>query len=351
MASSSSFTIFPPPCHHLQISESIPLLSSFLKHKIKFRSLSIIPKASSHLCHPILLQIAETLEDSHLSSSSSLSKQSPILQKLRESSAESVLSLSWPTRKDEAFRFTDISYLRNSQISSLHITQFSLYLGGSEEDECYWVNSVMEVQIGEGGKVLHTYLQQEAPSAAHFKWTAVRQESSSTYEFVEVSSGGKLSRHNLHIQSVGPDTSTEVSTFHTYVNLILDHPRGFARHRHKCIVAHSRSRAVFDGNMRVNRFADQLSRGLILEDGATITMMPKIQASEKDVDRLSHGSPTCGVDEDQLFYLLTCGIDLEAATKALVFAFGSQVTSRLPCDSLRKKVESHVHRLLDRTSS
>lgn len=89
------------------------------------------------------------------------------------------------------------------------------------------------------------------------------QESTSTYELVEVSTGGKLSRHNLHVQQLGPDTVTELLTFHLSVSdqtqdlhssLVLDHPRAYSRQLHKCIVAHSLGQAVFDGNIKVNRY-------------------------------------------------------------------------------------------------
>ena len=43
------------------------------------------------------------------------------------------------------------------------------------------------------------------------------QESTSTYELVEVSTGGKLSRHNVHVQLVGSDTVTVLTTFHLSV--------------------------------------------------------------------------------------------------------------------------------------
>ncbi|KAK2967723.1 hypothetical protein RJ640_028454 [Escallonia rubra] len=55
-----------------------------------------------------VLQISKTLEDS-LSSSSSPSP--PPLQKLRDTSSESLLSTPWPSRKDEPFRFTDTSFI------------------------------------------------------------------------------------------------------------------------------------------------------------------------------------------------------------------------------------------------
>ena len=84
----------------------------------------------------------------------------------------------------------------------------------------------------------------------------------SNYKLVETSSGGRLSRHNLHIQQLGPDTVKEVSTFHLagenqtqdlHSKIILNHPRGYSRKLHKCIVTHSSSHVIFDGNVKVNR--------------------------------------------------------------------------------------------------
>lgn len=94
------------------------------------------------------------------------------------------------------------------------------------------------------------------------------QGSKSVYELTEVSTGGKLSRHNVHVQQEGPDTVTELSSFHLSIGdqlqdlhskLVLDHPRGFSRQLHKVIVAHSLGQAVFDGNVQVNRYWSFLS--------------------------------------------------------------------------------------------
>lgn len=49
---------------------------------------------------------------------------------------------------------------------------------GKEGNDCYWANSVLEVVIGKGGKVRHSYLQNQSLNAAHIKWTAVRQVNS-----------------------------------------------------------------------------------------------------------------------------------------------------------------------------
>ena len=89
------------------------------------------------------------------------------------------------------------------------------------------------------------------------------QDTSSKYEFVEVSTGAKLNRHNLHIQQLGPETETELSTLHLtsqnkqihdlHSKLILDHPKAFSRQLHKCIACGT-GNSIFDGNIKVNRY-------------------------------------------------------------------------------------------------
>nr|AIU41657.1 ABC transporter family protein [Hevea brasiliensis] len=481
-----SASVFAPQIH------TSTTITSRLKPKPKHRiktSVSLIrtPVIQASFSDPFVLQLAETFEDS-LSPSPS-----PSLQKLRDSSAESLLSIPWPSRKDEPFRFTDTSFIKQSQIhpiskppSSYHLTNISndshlpnivivdgfilnslsnssnlphgVYVGsllndpkdkiaqtltkfsddfqwgdlfwsinglgapdvavvyvpagvrvenpihlsyvsveGGEEgsnklpvsnprvlvvveeggevgiieeftnvgsnDKCYWANSVLEVMIEEGAKVRHSYIQSQSLNSAHIKWTSVQQKSTSTYELVEVSTGGKLSRHNLHLQQLGPDTSTELSTFHLslggqtqdlHSRLVLDHPRAYSRQLHKCIVAHSQGQAVFDGNVKVNRYAQQtdagqLTRSLLLEPRATVNVKPNLQIIADDV-KCSHGAAISDLEESQLFYFQARGIDLEMARKALVFSFGAEVIERCPYSFVRKQVENHVKELLSSTS-
>ncbi|KAF6171770.1 hypothetical protein GIB67_007291 [Kingdonia uniflora] len=486
MASST----FSSPFHLHRLTPTSPSTPK-TRTKLNLRHTSTPTLLRATLSDPLVLQIAETLEDSISTLSSS---SSPTLQKLRDTSSESLLTMSWPTRKDEQFRFTDTSFIKHSQIHpvsnpiptsksdlvalsadtqfpnllivdgvivnclspfgglpggvfvgplssvsseviSKRVLEFvsefhdgdlfwslngvgapevtvvyvpegcrveeSLYLrfyssengdvgsnylpmsnprvlvvvekGGEigiveeylsgDEDKCYWTNSAMEISIGEGGKVSHSYIQQQSVNAAHIKWTYVRQESSSTYEHVEVSTGGKLGRHNLHVQQVGPDTVTEMSTFHLCVHdqtqdlhskLVLDHPRGSSKQLHKCIVAHSSGQAVFDGNVKVNRYAQktdagQLTRSLLLEPRATVNVKPNLQIIADDV-KCSHGASISDLEEDQIFYFSARGIDSNTARRALILSFGAEVIARLPSDSLRKQVQNHIKGLLNPAS-
>ncbi|TYG58231.1 hypothetical protein ES288_D08G206300v1 [Gossypium darwinii] len=453
------------------------------KTKLSIQTIRESPQAS--FTDQFVLQLADSLEDSLPSSSSSSSFP---LQKLRDNSSETLLSTQWPSRKDESFRFTDTSFIKNSDINpishppnSLDLLEVSrdtqlesfnfvdgflvdssfsssnlpdgVYVGslsklssegilkrvcellgdfewgdlfwsvnglgapdlmvvyvpegcrvenpiylkyiavegadkgskkmplsnprvfvlvekrgevgiveefvGKVGSECYWTNSVLEVVVGEGGKVSHSYLQKQSLSAAHIKWTSVRQEKTSTYELVEVSTGGKLSRHNVHVQQLGSDTVTELTTFHLSVGdqtqdlhsrIVLDHPRGYSQQVHKCIVAHSSGQAVFDGNVKVNRYAQQtdagqLTRSLLLEPRATVNVKPNLQIIADDV-KCSHGAAISDLEDGQLFYFQARGIDLETAREALVFSFGAEVIDKLPYSFVQKQVKDHVKALL-----
>ncbi|XP_078427420.1 non-intrinsic ABC protein 6 [Wolffia australiana] len=450
------------------------------------------PAVFAALSDPFVLEIAEKLEDSL--SLGGGSWPAP-LQKLRETSSESLLSRSWPSSKDEPFRFTDTSFLKQSTIlpvpvspslelsaiadrsvlsphvltvvdgqfvpslsklaslpagvfagglsdfppgpaldkiteilskekgfhggdlfwdingagapdisivyvpegarlveEPLFLRFFSLeggnagsnalfvsnprtlvvvekgaelaiveeHLGGGEsKSKSYWSNSVVEISLAEGARLSHSYLQQQSPNAAHIKWTLVKQGSGSAYEMAEVSTGGRLSRHNLHVEQRGPETKTELATFQMsrrnqtqdlHSRLVLDHPGGFSRQLHKCIVSDPSGQAVFDGNVMVNRRAQQtdagqLTRSLLLAPRATVNVKPNLQIIADDV-KCSHGAAISDLEEDQLFYFQTRGISRDAAREALIFSFGAEVLDRLPFLPLRKAVSSHVKALL-----
>lgn len=120
-----SALVFTPHIH------TFTAITSRLQPKPKQRiktsvALTRSPIIQASFSDPFVLQLAETFEDS-LSPS-----QSPSLQKLRDSSSESLLSIPWPSRKDEPFRFTDTSFIKQSQIhpiskppSTDHLTNVS----------------------------------------------------------------------------------------------------------------------------------------------------------------------------------------------------------------------------------
>nr|KYP67053.1 hypothetical protein KK1_013373 [Cajanus cajan] len=435
----------------------IALSPAALSPVIPNRIRKLRPKASLHAqqaftSDPYVLELAETLEESLPSSPST-----PLpLHNLRHASSEALLSTPWPSRRHEPFRFTDLSFIRQSRILPVHLppavyagalsalsspsllqrvsqllsqfhhhdifwsingiaapdltliyvpenchvdnpihlhytpphattptpntmhlsnprvlvivekgahVQITEEFSNENQNHPYWTNAAFEAVIGEAANLTHSYIQTQSFRAAHIKWTSVRQESSSTYKLTEVSSGGKVGRHNLHIQQLGPHTVTELSTLHLSVgdqtqdlhsSLVLDHPRGYSRQLHKCIVTHSQGQAVFDGNIKVNRYAQQtdagqLTRSLLLEPRATVNVKPNLQIVADDV-KCSHGAAISDLEQSQLLYFQARGIDINTARRVLIFAFGGEVIDKFPNSSIRDKVRSQIKTLLDPSS-
>lgn len=236
------------------------------------------------------------------------------------------------------------------------------HFGIGEEDDgaCYWANPVVDIVVEEGARVVHSYVQRQSSAAAHTKWTTVQQNTSSKYEFVEVSTGARLNRHNLHIQQLGPETITELSTFHLtsqnkqihdlHSRLILDHPRGYSRQLHK-MIACGTGNGIFDGNIKVNRYAQQTDAGqqtkcLLLSPKAVVNVKPNLQIIADDV-KCTHGAAISGdLDPNELFYFQARGVDVKTATDALLFSFGAQVINRIPFKPVEQKALAQLKELL-----
>ena len=226
----------------------------------------------------------------------------------------------------------------------------------------YLMTGVTEIELDDGAMLKHSYVDLEAPGAAHFKATLVNQGKESQYSMTEARVGGALTRHDVGVDQLGAATGTTMKSFllagegqlhDLHSKLKLDHPDGTAEQVHKCIAAHATSRAVFDGNVRVNRFAQrtdakQLSRNLLLMPKATVNVKPNLQIIADDV-KCTHGCSVSDLEEDEMFYLRSRGIDQDAARQVLVYSFGREVVQHLRDESLLERVEIATRAALART--
>ncbi|CAO2166274.1 unnamed protein product, partial [Urochloa humidicola] len=176
----------------------------------------------------------------------------------------------------------------------------------------------------------------------------------------EVSTGAKLNRHNLHIQQLGPETETELSTLHLtsqnkqihdlHSKLILDHPRAFSRQLHKCIACGT-GNSIFDGNIKVNRYAQQTDAGqetkcLVLSPKALVNVKPNLQIIADDV-KCTHGAAISGeLDPNELFYFQARGISAKTAIDALLYFFGAHVIKRIPFKPINEKALAQFKEML-----
>lgn len=222
-----------------------------------------------------------------------------------------------------------------------------------------FVNAVLEADLQEGSSLRHGYVQLESLGTAHIKSTVIRQHARSQYALTEACIGGDLARHDVDVQQVGEATDTVMRHFvlaaagqlhDVHTRLTLDYPEGTASQLHKCIVAAASGRAVFDGNVKVQRGAQrtdakQLTRNLLLVPKATVNVKPNLQIVADDV-KCTHGCTVSDLEERQLFYFRSRGIDKNTAREMLVFSFGREVTQHLKHKKLQERLQAKVNAAL-----
>ncbi|ALF52103.1 hypothetical protein ACX27_03350 [Nostoc piscinale CENA21] len=215
------------------------------------------------------------------------------------------------------------------------------------EGNSYFTNAVTEVWVGENAAVNHTRVEREDAEAFHVGKTAVNQARYSRYTCNAFTLGAKLSRHNLEILQTGEQTETTLNGLamisgkqvaDTHSAIALNYPYGKSEQLHKCIVG-DRAHAVFNGKVFVPKPAQltdaaQLNRNLLLSSKARVDTKPQLEITADNV-KCAHGATVSQLEDDEIFYLQSRGIDEHAARNLLINGFAAEIINKVPLASLR----------------
>lgn len=136
---------------------------------------------------------------------------------------------------------------------------------------------------------------------------------------------------------------TQVSDVHT---LLSHQAAGVTSRQNYRGLAADEARGVFHGQIKVEaeaRGADatQGNKNMLLSKRAQVHSTPALEILTDDV-KCKHGSATGQIDQAQLFYLRSRGIDLRDATLMLTRAFAGEILSRVADAATRERVEAQI---------
>jgi Fe-S cluster assembly protein SufD len=243
----------------------------------------------------------------------------------------------------------------NSQVSLIEE-----YIASSQNEGVYFTNSVTEIWVNENAQVSHNRVVREGEAAFHVGKTAVTQARYSRYSCNAVTVGGRISRHNLEILQTGEQTETTLNGLtviadnqlaDTHSALSLNHPHGVSKQLHKCIIG-DRAHGVFNGKIFVPKpaqltNASQLNRNLLLSSKSRIDTKPQLEITADNV-KCAHGATVSQLEDDQIFYLQSRGIDENNARKLLVNGFAMEIINFIPVAALRESLLKTVTSLTNK---
>lgn len=228
---------------------------------------------------------------------------------------------------------------------------------GAGDTACF-NNIVSEIALDEDSGLDHLVFQEEGAGTIHLAATAVSAKAKATYDSFVLQSGGAIGRREIHATLEGEDvdcrldgvymaTGDQVVDNTTYVEHRAPHCR--SRQVYKGVLD-GRARGVFQGKIHVERAAqktdgNQLSRALLLSPRAEIDARPELEIYADDV-KCSHGATAGELDDDAMFYLLSRGIEREAARRMLIEAFLSEAITEIPLPQVAEDFTAHVRHWL-----
>jgi Fe-S cluster assembly protein SufD len=250
--------------------------------------------------------------------------------------------------------------------SNSQVTLVEEYVAGKmptlQQEGVYFTNGVTEIWLEENSQVSHNRISRESANAFHIGKTAVTQARDSRYIANSVTIGGKFSRHNLEILQTGEQTQTTLHGLSviwgnqladTHSAIALNHPHGTSQQIHKNIIG-DRAHAVFNGKVFVPKPAQltdaaQLNRNLLLSSKARVDTKPQLEITADNV-KCAHGATVSQLEDDEIFYLQSRGIDENDARKLLVYAFAAEIINQIPLPSLQQKLLATVTSLQSSTN-
>jgi Fe-S cluster assembly protein SufD len=201
------------------------------------------------------------------------------------------------------------------------------------------ISQVTQVTVAENTNVSLSRLR--SGRGANFHLLLTQQAADSRLTLLESTVGGELTRNDLHAELTGEQaeidlyglyllTGTEHADNHTTVSHAV--PGTVSRQLYKGILD-DRACGVFNGRIVVQPGAHgtdafQMNRNL-LGGKAKVDTKPQLEIGNDDV-RCSHGATVGRLDEAQIFYMRSRGLDRAAAEALLARGFAGEVIDLAP---------------------
>ena len=215
----------------------------------------------------------------------------------------------------------------------------------------YFSDAVSEMVLEEGAEVEHYRLQAESESAFHVGMARVVQAEGSTYSSGAFFKGTVLGRYDLSVLLKGQNSAchlgglyTTTGTQHQDNSIDIEHagPHTTSRLSYKGILD-GRSRAVFGGTVVVRKEAQktdasQSDKNLVLSPYAEVDSKPALFIYADDV-KCGHGATAGNIDEDTVFYMRSRGVDIDTASRLLIYGFASETIDAVSEPTLKTYLE------------
>lgn len=218
---------------------------------------------------------------------------------------------------------------------------------------------LVEINVGAGAYLRFVELQSWGDHVWNFSHKRARVEKDGNLDWVFAAVGTHLTKDFSDIDLVGEGAIGKMSGFYfTDGTQHLDHDtqqNHFAPNTNSDLLfkgaLQGKSRSVWQGMIYVAPGAQktdgyQANRNLVLSKQARADSIPGLEIMADDV-RCTHGATVGKIDENELFYLRSRGIQLPEAERLIVEGFFEPIMQRIPFKGVQDRLRQLIIRKME----
>jgi Fe-S cluster assembly protein SufD len=214
----------------------------------------------------------------------------------------------------------------------------------------------MEIHVAAGASLTLVSLQEWSSKTVHAGRQHTIVDRDASFKSVVVTIGGSLVRLLPTVEFAGPGASCEL--FGVYFatsgqffehRMFVDHkvPNAKSRVNYKGALAGDQAHTVWIGDVFIRAAAEgtdtyELNRNLLLSDGARADSVPNLEIETGEIFGAGHASTTGRFDDEQLFYLMSRGINLADARRLVVRGFFNEIISEIGQEEIQTRLMDRI---------
>lgn len=268
--------------------------------------------------------------------------------------AKNAIQLLKMVNRDDRFLMNSRNLIivgKNSKLEFMHCDD-------SINHDSSFINTLTEVYLDENASIDMYKLQNINDETTLLNNTFIHQERNSRSKVVVLTLNGGRIRNEINVDFQGEGAEADLNGIylmdkkqHVDNQVLVKHsvPNCYSNELFKGVLDEEAS-AVFSGYIYVARDAQktnafQRNNNILMTPEASIDTMPFLEIYADDV-KCSHGATVGQLDEEAMFYLMQRGISRDDARLLLMYAFTSEVTSKVSIDPLRNSIEDMIKKRL-----
>ena len=221
----------------------------------------------------------------------------------------------------------------------------------------------LSVKVGAGARLDLVQLQLWDDDAVHLAHVGSHLERDAKLRSITVTLGGETVRLVQNVTYDGPGGDAEPpgpyfadSGQHLEHRLFVDHGAPHCRSdvNYKGALQGEGAHSVWIGDVLIRAEAVgtdtyEINRNLLLTDGTRADSVPNLEIETGDVAGAGHASATGRFDDDQLFYLMSRGVDELEARRLVVRGFFADLADRITVPDVRTRLDEALEAELQRS--